>query len=121
MRMSVEEQMDQILSEYMEDVEEGTDEAAGVTAKATVRLLKKTSPKGKSKIHYRAGWTVEKGGKMERTVWNKKKPGLTHLLNNGHVIANQFGEYGRKEGDNHIGDAADWAPDNFVKEVVRRI
>lgn len=54
---------------------------------------------------YKRGWTIRtkrlKYG-FDGVIYNKDKPGLTHLLNNGHQKANQYGTYGRKEGDNHI-------------------
>ena len=121
MKQTLEQQMAKIMAEYMEDVEKGTDEAAEATAKVAVARLKKTSPKGKSRKHYRTGWKVKRNRRMMYTVHNAKKPGLTHLLNNGHVKANQYGEYGRVQGDNHIGEAADWSADIFVKGVVQKL
>lgn len=61
-------------------------------AKKTREKLKETSPKksGGGK-HYADGWAVthikEAGGAKQRTiVYNKLKPTLVHLLENGHLI-----------------------------------
>jgi hypothetical protein len=39
---------------------------------------------------------------------------LTHLLENGHIVRNQYGTYGRVNGDGHIKDAEQ----NAVEEVI---
>lgn len=122
MKMTVEQQMQKILAECMEGVEEGTDEAAKAAATAAMKRLKRVSPKSKKRgKHYRAGWRVKRDRQMMYTVHNATSYQLTHLLNNGHVIKNQAGEYGRTQGDNHIGETADWAAEEFVKEAVKKI
>lgn len=70
---------------------------------------------------YKRGWTIRtkrlKYG-FDGVIYNKDKPGLTHLLNNGHQKANQYGSYGRKEGDNHITKARDLAEEYLVDLLV---
>lgn len=70
---------------------------------------------------YKRGWTIRtkrlKYG-FDGVIYNKDKPGLTHLLNNGHQKANQYGTYGRKEGDNHITKARDLAEAYLVDLLV---
>lgn len=70
---------------------------------------------------YKKGWTVRtkrlKFG-FDGVIYNKDKPGLTHLLNNGHQVANQYGSYWRKEGDNHITKARDIAEAYLVDLLV---
>ena len=70
---------------------------------------------------YKKGWTIRtkrlKFG-FDGVIYNKDKPGLTHLLNNGHIKANQYGTYGRKEGDNHITKARDLAEAYLVDLLV---
>ena len=70
---------------------------------------------------YKRGWTIRtkrlKYG-FEGVIYNKDKPGLTHLLNNGHQKANQYGSYGRKEGDNHITKARNLAEAYLVDLLV---
>ena len=70
---------------------------------------------------YKRGWTIRtkrlKYG-FDGVIYNKDKPGLTHLLNNGHIKANQYGTYGRKEGDNHITKARNLAEAYLVDLLV---
>ena len=70
---------------------------------------------------YKRGWTVRtkrlKYG-FDGVIYNKDKPGLTHLLNNGHQVANQYGSYRRKEGDNHITKARNNAEAYLIDLLV---
>lgn len=70
-----------------------------------------------NKGDYKKGWAVRtkrlKFG-FEGVIYNKTHPGLTHLLNNGHLISNQYGSYGRKAGDRHITKAHDIAEDYLI-------
>ena len=71
---------------------------------------------------YKRGWTIRtkrlKYG-FDGVIYNKDKPGLTHLLNNGHMIANQYGSTGRrKDGDNHITKARNLAEEYLVDLLV---
>lgn len=89
-----------ILSEYTEDVIEGIDEAGQEVAKEAVKELKAKSPKKTG--GYAKGWTkkTEKkyGDVSTVIIYNKNKPGLTHLLEHGH--AKRGG--GRVDGIPHI-------------------
>lgn len=66
---------------------------------------------------YKKGWSVRtkrlKYG-FDGVIYNKTHPRLTHLLNNGHIVRNQFGTYGREEGDNHIMNARDRAEEYLL-------
>ncbi len=70
---------------------------------------------------YKKGWAVRtkrlKYG-FEGVIYNKAKPGLTHLLNNGHDIKNQYGYWGHKNGDHHIEKAHDIAEDYLIDLLV---
>ena len=67
---------------------------------------------------YKKGWAVRtkrlKYG-FDGVIYNKTYPGLTHLLNNGHVKANQYGTYGRQNGDNHITKARNLADEYLIQ------
>lgn len=67
---------------------------------------------------YKKGWAIRtkrlKYG-FDGVIYNKTHPGLTHLLNNGHIKANQYGTYGRKNGDNHITKAHDKAEQYLIE------
>ena len=78
------------LSDYRDEVNEGVRKAIQKQANEDVRELKTTSPKKTGK--YAAGWAqkVVKNNvsAYDVVVYNKEKPGLTHLLENGHAKVN---------------------------------
>lgn len=74
---------------------------------------------------YKRGWAIRtkryKYG-FHGVIYNKDKPGLTHLLEKSHVIRNQYGEYGRTAKEHgqieHIGPARDAAEEYLVQLLV---
>ena len=108
-----------IVDEYSEEVAETLKKEAKSAAKEAVKELKQTSPKKTGK--YGAGWTSrvtqESAGSITVTVYNQKKPGLVHLLENGH--ARRGG--GRTEGKPHVEPAADAAVETFVRKVESKL
>ena len=86
--------IDELAAVIAEMVQETVDEDERVlcervqeAAKATKSQLKSSSPKKTGK--YASGWTTtvddDDIGHMAVTVHNRKKPGLTHLLEKGHA------------------------------------
>lgn len=114
---SVSVQMAELLDDYSEDVQKVTDEAIKDVADECVKKLKDASPKGESG-RYAKGWSVKKSGKA-RVVYNKTDYQLTHLLENGHVAANQYGRYGRVPGIKHIAPVEEWASTELPVKVSR--
>lgn len=108
-------QLKGILNEYEERVQDVTDKAITKTAREAVQQLKNTSPKRTG--DYAKGWSVKKVGRLTQTIYNKTDWQLTHLLNNGHIVRNKYGEYGRVNGDNHIGKVEQWAGDEVVTKI----
>lgn len=84
----------EIVAEFLEDCEEDVNEAITEAGKIAVNSLKKTTPPGAGKYRdwgeYQKGWrrTTKKNvlGDVTVTIHNAKKPGLTHLLEKGHVL-----------------------------------
>lgn len=78
------------LSDYRDEVNEGVRKAIQKQANEDVWELKATSPKKTGK--YASGWAkkvVENNASVyDVVVYNKEKPGLTHLLENGHAKVN---------------------------------
>ena len=115
------------LTEYVQEVQDMMDEEAKTAAEATMRELKANSPKrqkGRGKGKYAKGWKVKKkreGALVSYVVYNGSSPGLTHPLEHGHVVRNQFGSYGRAEAIPHIGPAADEGTERFEREVKARL
>lgn len=112
-----------LLSRALTEVSKEEDEILFKCMSKAMRLAKREviarSPVNRG--DYKKGWSVRtkrlKYG-FDGVIYNKTHPGLTHLLNNGHVIANQYGAYGRKEGDNHITEAHDIAEDYLIDLLV---
>lgn len=80
-----------MMDEYAADVTMDLKSDAKAVAKEAVKELKQKSPEGAGsrKGHYKDGWGItvqeETGNSIGITIHNKKKPGLTHLLENGHA------------------------------------
>lgn len=123
MAKSVTQQMDLILKDYNREVISETNEAIDAVGKEAVQKLKNTSPRRKGK--YARSWTMktERGGALKCntvTVHNKVYQ-LTHLLENGHVIRNAKGTYGRVAGIKHIAPVEDWAADELPNMIKRKL
>lgn len=114
----VAQQLEGILDEFADRLDANTDEIMSETAKDCAQDLRETSPKGKGKTsgQYAWSWTVKKN-RHQYIVHNKDHYRLTHLLNNGHVIKNQYGTYGRVLGDGHIRRAEQRA----IEALFRRL
>ena len=119
----IEIQMGVILDDYSKEVRRAVNNAQDKIAKEAVSKLKNTSPKKTGK--YAKGWAVKRkkgsGGIVDVTVYNKNKPQITHLLENGHRVDNGKGEYGRFNGIKHIAPVADWANDELPREIEREL
>ncbi len=119
---SVALQMQDILDDYSKDVKEATNDAIEKTSKESVRKLKDTSPKKSGE--YAKGWKLKKergrDGIATVTVHNKIYQ-LTHLLENGHVIRNAKGTYGRTSGIKHIAPVEEWAESELQQEIERKL
>lgn len=119
-------QMENILDQYDKEVKKVTDESIEKVSKEAVRKLKNTSPKGTPhRRRYAEGWRKKKtkgrNGIDEVTVHNATNYQLTHLLENGHIIRNAKGTYGRTNGIKHIAPVEEWAQDELPQEIERRL
>lgn len=129
-RLNLVAELNLALEEYVHDVQIATDEAAKEAAEVTARTLKANSPKrqkGRGKGKYARGWKVKKkydAHLVSYVVYNGSSPGLTHVLEHGHVARNQYGSYGRVRAIPHIGPAAEAGIQRFelaVKARLRRL
>ena len=112
---SVSIQMNQILDEFSDKVNEVLDKSANLTADESVEKLRNTSPRKSG--DYAQGWTVKKEGKGDVIVHNATHYQLTHLLENGHVIRNKKGTYGRAPAIKHIKPVETWANKEFQRKI----
>lgn len=113
---SVSIEMKRILDEFDDKVNRVLDEAANETADEAADKLRNTSPKKSGE--YASGWTVKKEGAGDVVVHNTHYQ-LTHLLENGHVIRNKKGTYGRTSGKKHIKPVETWANREFQNKIER--
>lgn len=111
------------LEDFNDITERELEEIAREVAKEGAKKLKATSPKGAGsrKGHYADGWSVKyerKGnGKFYFIVYNRKKPGLTHLLEKGH----QLWQGGRAQAIPHIKPVEEWCNEEFERRVKERL
>lgn len=94
------DQMTEILNEIRSGTEEALEAGLKSVQKSAPAKLKNRSPKKSGE--YASGWRAKKLDKKTVVIYNAKQPGLTHLLENGHMIVNKKGSYGRYNGVKHI-------------------
>ena len=113
MQQNLQAQIQEILSDYGEEVQEELRTIVPDVAKEAVKKLKKTSPKRSGK--YSRSWTqrTEKSRMTVTSTVYSTQPGLPHLLEYGHALRNG----GRSKPDVHIAPVEQWVN----KEVVERI
>ena len=105
------------LEEYKEMTEEVVQTAVDTVSKETRKIVQAGSPVQTG--GYQKGWAVKKtsakAGQVSITVYNRKKPGLTHLLEKGH--AKRGG--GRVAGQPHIAPAEQYAVSELENKIKR--
>ena len=116
---SVAAQMKDLLDEVNKDVETSAKKNIQTVAKESVQKLKNTSPVKTGS--YAKGWGTKKRGEMDVIVHNRTDYQLTHLLENGHVIRNKKGTFGRTHGIKHIAPVAEWAVDELPRRIMEDI
>ena len=118
------DQMKDILDEVQDDVDEAAQKAVRKAATETRKILKEKSPRDK-RGKYANGWatkTIDDGSlKPAVVVYNRKLPGLTQLLEKGHVISNQNGEFGRSPAHRHIAPAERQGTEIFEKTAMKEL
>ena len=123
MTESIEVQMTKILDEYSQGVQDVTNKSIKKVARETAKRLKNTSPKRGGE--YARDWAVKNlsvhGNIVNLVVYNRKHYQLTHLLENGHVIRNKKGAYGRAPAHPHIGPAEEAASIELPAQIEREL
>lgn len=116
-------QMEAILNEYVEGADDIARHCAKEAADHTARTLRSTSPRRFG--GYARGWSVKStaGGVLSGyVVHNKKYASLTHLLEHGHVVKNQYGAYDRRVGARvHIAPAEQQGMQEFEALLRERL
>lgn len=116
MASSIAKDLAEILDSYSKEVREAAKKDIEQVAKSTAKSLRQTSPKSPGGGEYARSWTATRQDNGW-IVHNKRHYRLTHLLENGHVIRNQYGTWGRAQAEPHIKDAEEQA----IEELVRKI
>lgn len=114
---SVAIQMKELLDEIDENLKESVERNARVCSKDSSNKLKSTSPRRDGS--YASGWTSKKMGEADYVVYNKTEGWKTHILENGHVIKNKKGTYGRAPGIKHIAPVEQEFADRFFQDCMR--
>ena len=100
-------EIESALADYGMDTADEVKKEVKAVASQTIQRLKSTSPKKTGK--YASGWSetvaYENEEDIRVNIHNRKKPHLTHLLENGHAKL----DGGRVEGIPHIGPAEEEA------------
>lgn len=82
-------ELSNMLMLYASEATEKIKVAAHEVASECVNEIKANSPTGKSRKHYKSGWSIKKAFEdpfeARWTAYNKNKPQLTHLLEYGHA------------------------------------
>lgn len=115
---SVSIQMRDILEEFDEKVNDVLEKSADIVSQESVDKLHNTSPVKTG--DYAKGWRVTKDGDTF-IVHNATDYQLTHLLENGHVIRNKKGTYGRAPAHKHIRPVETWANREFQRLIKEGI
>lgn len=118
-KISVDQLSSEIMSaldEYKKVTDEVVKTAVNSVSKETKAMAQAGSPVKSG--GYQKGWAVkktsEKTGQVSITVYNRTKPGLTHLLEKGHAKRG-----GRVAGKPHIAPAEEYAV-NELEAAIKR-
>lgn len=138
MSKSVQEQLDTILTDYLNKETTTIASVFNVVGAETREKLKEISPRGKGSRsgEYAQSWTLKKTGKRAKgntfgrircTVYNKDHYRLTHLLEHGHIVRNQYGTPKREGAQHraqakpHIKQAETYGMQRLLEELERNL
>lgn len=122
---TIEAQLYEIMNEFEEEMGEKVEADFKAIGKETATDLKQRSKAlfhHRGKKHYADGWTSKVTGKgldSAVKIFNNKKPGLTHLLENGHMILIDGHNYGRSRAFKHIEPAERQATQELLERLMK--
>lgn len=112
-------EIEKILDKYGDETTDVMKEIVPKVTKNAAKSLKSAGSFGGTG-KYRKGWKTkveESRLSIEGTVYNGAAPGLTHLLEFGHVKQNG----GRTRAFPHIAEVNDKAQEEFEKELIAKL
>ncbi len=111
--------IDNELKIYSKDVQTKLNDIVKSKAKKLKEKIQESSPVKTGK--YKKGWTVKEDinglGDVTATVYNKAKPQITHLIQNGHVTR----DGGRVAGRDHISSNRDQIEEELIEDIKKAI
>ena len=110
-------QINNVLAQYTSDVNKTVDEVMQNNAKEAQKALMWNSPARSGR--YAKSWAVKK--EKGRYIVYNKKPGLTHLLENGHDIIRDGRKIGHAPAQPHIKPVEEMITDKIVKELEEKL
>lgn len=110
-----------ILSDYVDEIQEEVTKLSDEISEQGKNMLKNTTNtyhvrSGK----YNKGWRVKKEqgrNYVHNVIHNATDYQLTHLLENGHIGKNQYGQWGKVQAFPHINKVDQFVTDAFSKGV----
>lgn len=120
-----------ILTEFVDEEIETIDKVFAETAEDTKNMVAETSPKDTGA--YASGWVAKRSthGALDEsikyTVGNPTHYQLTHLLERGHAVRNQFGEPERADAKRrvsarrHIKPAEVWGNEKLLSRLREKL
>lgn len=123
MAIDLTEQISGIFDDYSRDMKRKVNNSVDKVGKESVSKLKSSSPKKSG--DYAKGWRLKRergrNGINDVTIHNATDWHLTHLLENGHVIRNAKGTYGRTNGIKHIAPVEEYFNSEVIEEIKREL
>lgn len=117
-----------ILQAYCGDVEKDVRKVVIDVSIEAQKRLRSTSPKSgrTQKREYAKGWksklTRDAATYIETTIFNDTKPGLAHILEHGRKEDEKNGyHYPAAPAKPHIGEVEEWAAEEVVKRLERKL
>lgn len=110
-------EINKVLAQYTNDVNQTVDQVMKSNAQEAKKALTSSSPVRSGK--YAKSWAVKKL-KGQYIVYNKK-PGLTHLLENGHDIIRDGRKVGHAPAQVHIRPVEEMISEKIVKELEEKL
>lgn len=121
-------QLEKVLDEYVKELDDETQVIMYSVAKEAKEKLIANSPKSAGGGEYSRGWAIYNNFRSKTyTIYNRTKASLTWLLENGHLIRNQYGTWERKNGGGpvpgkpHIKPVEQWANAEVVRRIMERL
>ena len=124
---TVEMALGEVLEQFEEQERDALFKAVSQGAKQAKRDVMQLSPDQSGE--YKQGWAIRtKRTKqsIEATIYNRTRPSLTYLLENGHVIVNKYGVQSRRQGGGnrttarpHISKARDAAAE-YITNLLQK-